>query len=272
MKIKDKDFYYGVVLTQIAEYPTFTTINKLGVKDGLYQITDERLILIKYSKADEGEWRFTFRKDDFNENSHLFWGFFIILVCGESTICLLSSNDIGELVDTSTEALQWISVNYPDGGQMRVKGSLGDLSHTVAHNAFPKELFDEEAKNRSTTDSGKWPPFSKLNFYIRPPTLVLSSEDRWLDLTDNLTNMVESGKPVYFGVTTISHLWETWTEDNLRTIEELIEEDITFDGYSVKIERITDPICRYSRNQDISCNREFLWKLKLYVATGRRRK
>ena len=255
MKIQDKDFYYGVALTQIAECPTFTSINKLGDKDGLFRITDQRAILIKYSKADKGEWRFTFQKDDFEE-SYNYYYFFVVLVCADDTICLLTSTDLNEILDTEADAVQWVSVSSSDEEQLRVKGSLGDLSHTVAHNAFPRYLFDSEVDR--ITEFSEWPPFSRFNFYRRPPTLYFSSVDRWIDFTDNLTNIAgfEEGKPIYFGLTTTSHLWKTWTEENLQEIEELIKNDLGFDGFDVEVERI-------SRKLNKSCEKEFLWKLKI---------
>lgn len=261
MKIQSRDFYHGVVLTQIAEYPIFTSINKATEKEGLYQINNDKWILIKYSTGDE-EWQFTFRKDDFDE----FWRyeFFIVLVCGGNTVCLLSSEDIEEILDTDSDSSQWISVYYPDGGQMRVRGSRGDLSHTVAHNAFPKDLFGAITKKQ---EPYSWPPFSKLNFYKSPPELIISSEDRMLDLADHLTNEVSFDKDttVYFGLKTISPLWKVWTEDNLKAVENLIKYDLSFDGFKVDIERITNVICPYTKKQDIPCHEEFVWELNISV-------
>ncbi len=269
MKIQDKDFYYGVALAQIADYPTFTSINRVTEKDGLYQINDDIRILIKYSTADNGEWRFTFRKDDFEELHY--YECFIVLICSGNTICLLSHEDINEILDTNIDASQWVSVTYPDKGQMRVNGSLGPLSHTVAHNAFPREILGTVIKKQEEIS---WPPFSKLNFYWQPPSLIFSSEDRRLDLVDDLDRVLglfdlldsvtsEKDVTVYFGLTTISHIWDAWTDVNLEKIENHIKYDLEFDGFNVEIERITDVICPQTKKQDIPCNTEFLWKLKI---------
>ena len=138
MKIRDKDFYHGVVLTQIAEYPVLTSINKVAQKDGLYQVNDDKHILIKYSISSEDEWRFTFRKSDLEESEkrcEILGDFYVVLVCSDRTICLLTSRDIEEILYADTDRSQWISVSCSDGRQMKVKGSRGDLSHTVAHNS-----------------------------------------------------------------------------------------------------------------------------------------
>ena len=267
MKIRDRDFYYGVVLAQIAEYPIFTSINKTTRKDGLYQINEDKHILIKYSISVENEWRFTFRKSDLDElydTLRLHDDCYVILVCSERTICLLTSEDIEEILelDADTNRSQWISVSCADGRQMKVKGSRGDLSHAVAHNSFPTKLFPEIKEDFA------WPPFSRLNFYRRSPVkiksaqsqqLILSSEDRMLDLADNLMRNVDSAE-IYFGLVTFSHLWEDWTEKNVRRIEELIKYDLEFDGYNVEIQRITN--VSKSRG-DTPCHSQFVWKLNI---------
>ena len=267
MKIKDQDFYHGVVLTQIAEYPIFTSINKTTRKAGLYQINEDKHILIKYSTSGENEWRFTFRKNDLEELYETFSlrdDCHVVLVCSERTICLLTSEDMEEILelDADTDRSQWISVSCTDGRQMKVKGSQGDLSHTVAHNSFPTKLFTEIAEYFA------WPPFSRLNFYRNSPIkikstksqqLIFSSEDRMLDLADNLMRNVDSAE-IYFGLVTFSHLWEDWTEKNVQRIEELIKYDLEFDGYNVAIQRITN----VSRSRgDTPCHSEFVWKLNI---------
>jgi len=79
MRICDKDFYYGVVLNQLAIHPTFTSINKVGLNDGLYQINDMTRILIKYSASDEN-WRFKFTANDFDDiEQERFFHLFIVL-------------------------------------------------------------------------------------------------------------------------------------------------------------------------------------------------
>jgi hypothetical protein len=168
MKIQEKDIYYGVALTQIAESPTFTSINKVMGKNGLFQINNDKRILIKYSTSESGEWRFTFSPDDLAELSSGYDNY-IVLICGLETICLLSFVDINELIDTLKDESQWIGVNYPVGGRMRVRGSLGGLSHTVAHDSFPKNLLGSVTKKQ---EDYAWPPFSKLNCYEAQPELI----------------------------------------------------------------------------------------------------
>jgi hypothetical protein len=257
MKIQDKDIYYGVVLSQLAEYPTFTSINKVNCKDGFYQINDDKRILIKYSTADS-EWKFTISKDDIER---IDFDMFFVLVCGLDTICLLNSDDIIEIVDKESEASQWISISYPLGGQMRVKGSLGELSHVVAHNAFPKDIIGFS----SNEEKHAWPPLSQLSFYRSMPTMLFSTMNRRLDLADTLGDSIELGESrnVVFGLKTSCHEWKAWTEKNLKIIEKQIRYDLEFDGFDVEIERITSAVCPVTKKKNLPSYKEFLWNLKI---------
>ena len=261
MKIQEKDFYYGVVLAQLAEHPVFTSINKVTEKEGLYLVNDSKRLLIKYSSLNGPVWRFTFRADDFTvADGH---ELFFVLVCGSSTICLLYESEIKTLVDPTSKTSQWISVAFPANGQIRAKGPLGRLKHTVPHNAFPKDIF-----GRFGGEVGHyvWPPLSKLNFYADSPNLTFSTEDRRLDLSDRFGERVRPGnKPtvVYFGLATVSHKWRDWSEKNLRAVEEIVKYDLEFDGFDVVIERFTNPISRYNKRFNKPCTSEFVWKLKI---------
>ncbi|CAA9889553.1 conserved hypothetical protein [Candidatus Methylobacter favarea] len=255
MRIRDIDIYHGVVLRQIAAYPTFTSINNATNRNGFYQINGDKRILIKYSTAEANEWQFTFCNDDFEELTH--YESFIVLVCGTYTICLLSIDSIQEILDMDDDSPKWIRITYINDSCMHVRGPLGDLPDTIKHDAFPQGLFGAVTAEQ---EAYAWPPFSKLNCYSQPPELILSSKNRMLDLADNLTDEVnfEEDAIVYLGLSTISHLWDAWTEENLIIIENLIRYDLEFDGFNVEIERVTD--------QGMLCDQEFLWELNISTA------
>jgi hypothetical protein len=145
MKIQKQDTYYGSVLSQIIEHDV-ATIRNIKSKLGLYEINGNTRILIKYATErtndGNGVWRFTFSDDDLDE---LRYCQFSVLVCGnytnEGTVCLLSTEDLDELLD---ENAKWIAVDYSDNSQITVMSSQGNLHHKVAHNAFPKNLFMDE--------------------------------------------------------------------------------------------------------------------------------
>jgi len=145
MKIQEKDWFHGSALTQICEHESFTALNKASEKIGHYQVNHDKRILVKYSSADETPWQFTFRPVDvetIREDIEADQNPFLCLVCGHDTICVLLADEIEELLDLESDDAQWVRVEYPEGGSMRVRGSEGELDHTIRHNAFPNVLFN----------------------------------------------------------------------------------------------------------------------------------
>lgn len=145
MKIQEKDWFHGSALTQISEHESFTALNKASEKIGHYQINHDKRVLVKYSSAEESPWQFAFRQDDvetIGSDIEADQISFLCLVCGYNTICILTADDIEELLDLESDENQWVRVEYPAGSSMRVRGSEGELIHTVRHNAFPNILFE----------------------------------------------------------------------------------------------------------------------------------
>ena len=145
MKIQEKDWFHGSALTQISEHESFTALNKASEKYGHYQVNHNKRVLLKYSSAKDGPWQFTFQPDDVDiitDDINVGLEFFICLVCGYDTICILDEDEIGVVLDLEADNAQWIRVEYPSGGSMRAKGSEGELDHTVPHNTFPSKLFE----------------------------------------------------------------------------------------------------------------------------------
>ena len=262
MKIQDKYFYFGAVLAQIAEYPTFTSINKVTKTEGIYQINDCTRILIRYSKSDGPEWRFTIGHYDYED----FWQYnaFFVLVCAGHTICLLDQSDIKVMVNIDDESPQWITVSCPEGGQMRVNGPLGGLPHKIPHNAFPQKLLQGGFIYH---EPSAWPALSKLNLYwTGPPVIPYTTEDRMFHFGDFLLTHDEGdplGMTVYIGFSSIDHLWTTWTNENLSKIEEHIRNQVECSwGITVDIERVSK--AQRGKTQSLkNCSTEFVWKLHI---------
>lgn len=145
MKIQEKDWFHGSALTQICEHDSFTALNKATEKIGHYQVNHDKRVLIKYRSTEDMPWRFTFSPEDvesINDDIEADQNSFLCLVCGYDTICVLSSDQIEEVLDLESDESQWVSVQYPQGGSMRVRGSYGDIDNTIRHNAFPNDLFE----------------------------------------------------------------------------------------------------------------------------------
>ena len=160
---------------------------------------------------------------------------------------------------------------------MEVSGSLGKLSHSVAHNAFPKNLLGVVPKDR---EMDAFPPLSKFSFYTkRPePILILSSENRLLSsledlkdyLIDELNLESEKKATVYFGLSSMSDFWEKWTKENVDKMEiriehclekYLIECGFKPNSFYIEIEPIT--MRRIGVRRNMPCNSEFRWKIDI---------
>ena len=145
MRIQAKDLFHGAALTQIVEHPSFTALNKVDEKYGHYLVNANIRLLVKYSSPSSSPWQFTFNENDLNSICDDIMGegvnFFTCLVCGTETVCLLSVEQLRAVIDLNAEESQWVRVEIPAGKSMRVKGSTGTLRRTIAHKAFPSDLF-----------------------------------------------------------------------------------------------------------------------------------
>lgn len=147
MQIQEKDYYHGAALTQITEDPSFTALNKADAKYGHYIINNNIRLLVKHTKNNVSPWYFTLQPDDLltiSTDAQLGFRTFLCLTCGLHTICILSSNQLAQAADlTSNKALR-ISVSCAKSGfSMKVKGPIGEIKGKIPHTAFPSVLFDE---------------------------------------------------------------------------------------------------------------------------------
>lgn len=143
MKIQQKDYYHGTALTQIVEHKSFKALNKADEKYGHYKINHDVRLMIKITSNERGPWQFTANTSDIltiKEDIQSGDQFFMCLVCGLNTICLLDSEQVQELLDLSLEEQQWIRVR--NTGSLRVSSSKGKLKGTIPHNAFPNKVFE----------------------------------------------------------------------------------------------------------------------------------
>jgi hypothetical protein len=143
MKINGKNQYHGAALAQIVDADEFTALNPASDKRGHYQINRNRRVLTKLSKADAGSWRYTFTKSDLAVlRNDIDTGnqAFVCLICGTFTICLLTEEDLNEVLDLDGPR-QTIEVTAPQGKSMRVRSSKDELSRKVPHSSFPRDIF-----------------------------------------------------------------------------------------------------------------------------------
>lgn len=143
MKIQQKDYYHGAALTQIVEHESFKALNKADTKYGHYKINHDIRIMIKITSIAEDPWQFTVNQSDLAtivEDLSFDDKFFLCLVCGMETICLLNHEQIKELLNLSSSDQQWLKVK--NTGSLRIWSTRTELKRTIPHNAFPDKIFN----------------------------------------------------------------------------------------------------------------------------------
>jgi hypothetical protein len=123
----------------------FKALNSGSPKQGHYLINNDRHLLVKYRTNDGESWQFTFKPEeiaaikDMGKKSKLT---FLCLVCGQTTVCALSFDEIKSLLSGKSEDQQSVTVDAPANSSLRVRGTNGELPNTIPHNSFPKKLFE----------------------------------------------------------------------------------------------------------------------------------
>jgi len=142
MKVQEQDKFHGPGLVQIVEHESFKALNRGSSRYGHYLINTDRHVFAKYSSRVDGPWQFTFQPDELRAILAAAPKAFVMLACGQVTICPLSRSELSEAIDLKSSGAQTITVEFPKGGSLRVRGSVGSVSKTIPHNAFPAKLFD----------------------------------------------------------------------------------------------------------------------------------
>ncbi|MCB1055795.1 MAG: hypothetical protein KDD11_09835 [Acidobacteria bacterium] len=147
MRIQEKHIYHGAALAQIVEHPSFKALNKADKRYGHYLVNQNRRLLVKYRTSGDSPWQFSFPQSelalmaaDLRAGARLF----LCLVCGDITVAVLGEEDVRAVLDLGGDSQQWVTVELPPNSSMRVRGSLGTLSKTVPHSAFPRLIFESE--------------------------------------------------------------------------------------------------------------------------------
>lgn len=142
MKIQQKDYYHGAALTQIVEHKSFKALNKTDEKYGHYKINHDIRLMVKITSIADEPWQYTVNASDLatiGEDINSGDQFFLCLVCGLKTICLLDSNQVQQLLDISSRDQQWLRIKTT--GSLRAWSARIELQHAIPHNAFPDRMF-----------------------------------------------------------------------------------------------------------------------------------
>ena len=146
MKIQTQDTYHGTALMQIVEHKTFKALNKADEQYGHYLVNKDIKLWVKYASDEESPWQFTISESDSNgiqtdmkSKGHTV----VVLVCGRTTICCVTMEELSELIDLKAGKAQGIKVDAQPNKQMRITGaSLKKDGLKVAHNSFPACIFE----------------------------------------------------------------------------------------------------------------------------------
>jgi hypothetical protein len=139
----------GLVIASIASFGVFSSVNRHERrKQGHYRLNADSQILIKFSGPRDGggdTFRFTLTSDDKEvlRDGDRSGKMFLILVCGEQEIAVLSLNDLRKIVDISAGSGQgWVKVEVEQGCSLQVTGSTAVLPRKLPRAEFPRVLFD----------------------------------------------------------------------------------------------------------------------------------
>ncbi|MFC0349245.1 DNA translocase FtsK [Undibacterium danionis] len=266
MKISERDFYYGAVLAKIIDYATTTSLAKVEGVRGQYVINDDRHILIKYSAGQGREWTFKFHPNEIanarpNQTQRLF---FIVLVCGVRTMCMLDSASIEALFSGNADQSNSLTVCDIRGSRLHVyNDKQGHMVETrsIARADFPSVLLDTPAPYE---DNYAWPSLSTINVYDELSQRIFSSNDRGIDRSDVFPHNIprEESQIRYVGVSTQNKAWATWGKLEKTHIEERLRYLLELEAFVIDIEAIDDKAVR-------ACSQEFVWKIEFWHADSR---
>jgi hypothetical protein len=144
VKVQDQDVFHGIALTQLVEHPSFKALNKASKRYGHYLLNMDRRLFVKYRNSNGLAWQFAFSQaelDAIRKDRRQPGSTFVVLVCGGSTVCAISENDLDVLLVPRAFGPQSIRVEAPAGRSMIVSGSGGQLPYKVQHNSYPSKLF-----------------------------------------------------------------------------------------------------------------------------------
>ena len=166
MKIDDDHMYHGAALTQIAEHPQFTAINRLTTATGgarsTFRINHNIGIYLKYATSARRpylEYQFTFVENHLQEIDEIAAKVeraFVVLVCVRAReICCLSAADLRGLVQRRQGAVGFaedqctVIATLPKNKKVRVyvnqpnkKGAILGNPLLIARKSFPSVLFE----------------------------------------------------------------------------------------------------------------------------------
>lgn len=144
MRIDWRDLYHGAALAQLVADERFVSLRKDAARSGLYSVNGAISILIKHATEtrSDGKYQFTFTPEqlaalsvgDTERRA-------VVLVCAGEVIAGVVDGALDAVLDREAASDQWVTVEVPEGRQLRVRGSRGD-GPLIPQNAYPAVLFE----------------------------------------------------------------------------------------------------------------------------------
>jgi hypothetical protein len=144
--INEFEFYHGVVFARMLH----ATQRQLSIKpystsdNAAYLIDGTLGIYIKYSSKRLSPWRFSFQKrhqDKILEMKKDIGRVFLLLVCNDDGVVVLTFDEIKQILNENSEAVEWISATRSRRQMYSIKGSDGKLSFKVGQDEFLNKMF-----------------------------------------------------------------------------------------------------------------------------------
>lgn len=151
--IKEFEFYHGAVLANLLHNSgqSITIEPFPSESNASYIINKNTGLFIKHSAKRMSPWRFSFsqqHQDEILEIKNKLGEVYILLVCGEDGIVILSFEELKKLLNTIHDPMEWISVARNRNTEYTVKGSDGSLGYKISKKDFPRKIFENKPSEK----------------------------------------------------------------------------------------------------------------------------
>jgi hypothetical protein len=145
--ISEFEFFHGVTFAHILHAAQrevrIKSFNALD--NAAYVLDGTKGIYIKYSTKRLSPWRFSFQQrhvEQILSMKEALGSAFLVLVCNDDGIVVLSFDEITEILGGTGDAVEWVSATRSRRKMYSIKGSRGELSLKVGRDDFLRKMFD----------------------------------------------------------------------------------------------------------------------------------
>jgi len=144
--IKEFERYHGVALARLVHGSKIpVSIEPYPSKYNASYILNEKIgLYVKYSKKRLSPWRFSFLKvhqDEIFQMKKLLKEVFIIFVCHDDGLVVLSFDELKTTLDEEYKEIEWVAIKRRPRQMYSVSGSDGKLKFKIGENEFPSKIF-----------------------------------------------------------------------------------------------------------------------------------